>query len=178
MGGIPIKHWHVIQVVSGQEEKIIKIINQENYHAFIPKQVRIWKRNNNKIRKILPLFRGYVFIETNEALHNFLTFLNIYVKPVKGFIRLLRYENLEVDTVLPHERAWIESYCDKQFVIEPSIAYIEGDRIVITEGPLMGHESEIKKVNRHKRTVEVELLMFDQIQRITLDCEVVSKIQN
>ena len=97
---------------------------------------------------------------------------------MKGFIRLLRYENLEVDTVLPHERAWIESYCDSKFVIEPSTAYIEGDKIIITEGPLMGHESEIKKVNRHKRTVEVELLMFDQIQRITLDCEVISKIQN
>ena len=178
MEGVTIKHWHVIQVLSGQEEKIIKIISQEKYHAFIPKQVKIWKRNNLKIRKVLPLFRGYVFIETNETLHDFLTFLNIYVKPVKGFIRLLRYENLEVDTVLPHERAWIESYCDDKFVIEPSIGYIEGDRIIITEGPLMGHESEIKKVNRHKRSVEVEHVMFDQIQRITLDCEVVSKKQN
>jgi transcriptional antiterminator NusG len=164
--------------VGGQEDKIIALINHNDYHAFTPKQIRIWVRKGLKIRKSVPLFRGYVFVETNEDVIDFLTYLNIYIKPVKGFIRLLRYENNQIETVLPHERNWIESLCNDQFVIEPSLAFIEGDRIRIIEGPLMGHESEIKKVNRHKRSVEVELTMFDQIQRITLDCEVIQKIQN
>lgn len=168
----------MIQVVSGQEDKVIALIQQEHFHAFTPKQIRIWIRKGQKIRKYVPLFRGYVFIETNQDVFEFLTYLNIYVKPIKGFIRLLRYENREIDTVLPHERSWIESFCNDKFEIEPSIAYIVGDHIRIIEGPLMGHESEIKKVNRHKRCVEVELTMFDQIQRITLDCEVIEKIQN
>lgn len=178
MGGTVIEHWHVIQVISGQEDRIISLINQDNYHAFTPKQIRIWLRKGEKIRKYVPLFRGYVFVETNEDIIDFLTYLNIYVKPVKGFIRLLRYKNREIDTVLPHEKSWIKSFCNDRFEIEPSVAYMEGDRIRIIDGPLMGHESEIRKVNRHKRIVEIEINMFDQIQTITLDCEVIEKIQN
>lgn len=154
------------------------MIFQENFHAFTPKQIRIWLRGGIKIRKSIPLFRGYVFIETNENSNEFQTYLNRYVKPLKGFIRLLRYEDKEIDTVLPHERVWIEKFCNDKYIIEPSIAYIIGDHIRVIDGPLIGHENEIKKVNRHKRSVEVEVVMFDQISRITLDCEVIEKIQN
>lgn len=168
----------MIQVISGQEEKIVKLIDQERFHAFIPKKVKFLIRKGVKIRVYEPLFRGYVFVETDADALGFQAFLLERVKPLKEFVRVLRHREQDLETVYPEEKAWILKYCDRQMVIEPSIGYIEGDRILITEGPLVGQEHLIKRVNRHKRWVEVELMMFDQIQRLQLSCDIIQKLQD
>ena len=52
---------------------------------------------------------------------------------------------------------------------------IEGAKIIVTRGPLMGKEGYIKKVDRHKRKARLELEMFGRMQEIVVGLEIVEK---
>lgn len=171
-----MKNWHVIQVIGGSEEKVINRIQHEDFHAFLPKRIRIQRRQGANVKIEEPLFRGYVFIETDKSYRSFRLHLHEVIRPVEGFIRLLKYDNEGLETILPEERQFIECFCDKQKVVQPSIGFIEGEKVVISEGPLLGQESAIKRIDRHKRTAELELTLFGQPQRVIVSLEVIEKV--
>ena len=59
--------------------------------------------------------------------------------------------------------------------MEISTGYKEGDRVVITEGPLVGLESRIKKVNRTRRTALLEVNLLGEVREITIGLRVLNK---
>jgi len=175
-GGIPIQNWHVIQVLGGKEDKIIDKVNlTEECRAFTPKRVKILRSEGKTIKISEILFKGYVILETDLNYIDFKKLLFEYVKPLQGFVRLLEHDRVGTETILPLERKFIEQYTNHERVIEPSIGFIQGDKVIITEGPLIGHESDIKRIDRHKRTAELELSMFGRSQTIHVSCEIISK---
>ena len=176
-GGGTIKHWHVIQVLGGTEDRFIKQIQHDRYVAFVPKKTKVFKRKDVLKKVEEPLFRGYVFVETDEDHLCFLYHLNDHIKPVKGFLRLLRHDRSIEETVLPHERAFIEKFTNHRKVIEVSIGVIVGDKVIVTEGPLMGMESMIVRVDRHKRTAYLEVDFFDRIQTVEVGLNVIQKVE-
>ena len=93
---------------------------------------------------------------------------------IEGCVRILKYKD-DVEALYPHERMFIERFVNKDKVIDSSIGFIEGDHIRIIEGPLVGNESLIKKINRHKRTALVEITLFGELQSIELSCEIIAK---
>ena len=56
------------------------------------------------------------------------------------------------------------------------IEVIEGDKIRIVDGPLMGIQSEIKKVNLHKRTVTVEFELCNRTIEAKVGINIITKI--
>ena len=52
---------------------------------------------------------------------------------------------------------------------------IEGDRVIVTKGPLKGKEAMIRKIDRHKRKVWLEMKMFGKIQKVEAGLEIVAK---
>lgn len=58
----------------------------------------------------------------------------------------------------PEERQWVEDHTQKgNRVIPMSMAYKEGDRIVVTDGPLVGQEGRIVRI---KRSASLAFLEF------------------
>ncbi len=170
-----MKHWYIVQVFRGQEDFFInRFINHEDYEVFTPKQVQLLKRKESLIKVIRPLFPGYIFIETDKEFKEFRKFYQEFMSIIDGCIRIIKYKD-DVEALAPHERAFIERFIDKKKVIDSSIGFIEGDRIRIIEGPLIGNESLIRKINRHKRTALVEVTLFGEIQTIELSCEIIAK---
>lgn len=56
------------------------------------------------------------------------------------------------------EREWIDSYTKKgERVVPMSMAYKDGDRVVVTSGPLVGHEWQIVRINRSKSVAHLEM---------------------
>ena len=53
---------------------------------------------------------------------------------------------------------------------------IVGDRVTITEGPLAGYESYIKKINRHKMEAVVQIEMMNAPRDVTVGLEIVKKL--
>lgn len=92
-----------------------------------------------------------------------------------GFVRLLERDHIGTQSIYPHERSFIESFTNNQHIIETSTGFIEGDKIIITEGPLVGHESQIKRIDRHKKIAELDISMFGQIRKIKVSCEILTK---
>ncbi|MCX8131472.1 MAG: hypothetical protein N3I35_15440 [Clostridia bacterium] len=48
----------------------------------------------------------------------------------------------------------------------------------VTTGPLQGRESIIRKINRHKRRAEIELMWFGDLRQVSVALEIVCKIRN
>ena len=60
-------------------------------------------------------------------------------------------------------------------MVEPSYGFIEGDQVVITKGPLVGFEAQIKKLDRHKRLAYVEVHLMGRTKLIKVGAEIVRK---
>jgi transcriptional antiterminator NusG len=55
------------------------------------------------------------------------------------------------------------------------VGVIEGDRIIVTKGPLQGFESLIKKIDRHKRKATIEITLMGLPLAVDVGLEVISK---
>ena len=168
------KHWYVVQVYRGQEDNFIQRLNNEDYEVFTPKQTQLFKRRDRVIKTMIPLFPGYIFIATDKDYVSFRKYYQQSIYILDGCVKILKYKD-EVEALYPHERQFIERFVNKDKIIDASIGFIEGDLIRIIEGPLIGNESLIKKINRHKRTALVEITLFGEIQSIELSCEIIAK---
>ena len=62
------------------------------------------------------------------------------------------------------------------YCIQESIGYVEGDKVIIKSGGLMGSESRIKKINRHKREAVLEINILGDMRQVIVALEIIKKI--
>ena len=138
--------WYVIQVRTGMEEEIRqqceRVIEKEILeHCFIPycEQMKRYQGQWHKERKIL--FPGYVFLvsEDEEQLYHCL-------KKVIGLTKLIG-TGREVVPLAEDEVDLLMEFGKEEQIVAMSEGIIEDDRVVVTSGPLKGHEGMIRKVD-------------------------------
>ena len=182
--------WYVLHVRFNKEHRVVESFQHAfeqkgiayELQAFCPESEHFYKSKQSQTlgRKYIkrPLFPGYVFVETNMPAKEFrMTFFNVFYNSA-DIIRLLRYGDSDEIALKKEERQRLEFLFKGKRAIEHSIGYIEGDKIIITGGGLIGLEGFIKKINRHNRTADVEINMFNQRQNIKVALEIVSKSNN
>lgn len=82
------------------------------------------------------------------------------VRGVSEFTRLLTMGESFVP-LDDADRAWLSAFTTADDrAIPMSMGVVEGDRIVVTQGPLMGHEGWITSVNRRKSLAFIQVEMF------------------
>ena len=166
--------WYVIQVMVGEEQKTVdmcKIIVKgiDNHEFFVPESDRM-KRFHGEWHKIRrPMFPGYVFISTDMV-----DDLYEELRKVPKLTKLLGTDHT-VTPISEREEKLIKSMTNKQHIAEMSIGYIEGDKLVIQEGPLVGMEAFVKKIDRHKRIAILTVTMFGNSTDVTMGLEVLRK---
>ena len=57
-----------------------------------------------------------------------------------------------------------------------SVGVMEGDRIIVKEGPLVGMEGKIKKIDRHKRMAILEVELVNRVSEMKVGLEIVEKM--
>ncbi|MFD3155943.1 antiterminator LoaP [Haloimpatiens sp. FM7330] len=166
--------WYVLFVNTNQEEKVKKILEREvgDEYKFIVPTRELKERKDGKWHKVRrKLFPGYVLIKgvmNVEAYYKF--------KKVPGIIKLLRNED-EVLTVDEKELKVLKILIDNESNnIGISTLYKENDKIKITEGPLVGLEAQIVKVNSRKGRAKVSLSFMNEERIVELGVDVVKKI--
>ena len=171
-----MKNWYVLFVKSRNETKICEALLRENYDAFIPMKEVIFKRAGmmERVKKIM--FPSYVFVETDEDYVTFNENLKGIKTRVSGIVRNLKYDNEGTAPLTEPEIQLLSGLLGKKRVMEHSIGVIEGDRIIITEGPLMGFESQIVHIDRHKRQATLELDILGNKTTTKVSLEIISKI--
>ena len=98
------------------------------------------------------LLPGYVIAVTNDPWS-----LAHAMRAIPAYAKLLvmgeTYVPLSAD-----DRSWIERWTRRgERTIPISLAHKEGERIVVTDGPLVGREGMIVRVNRRRRVAHLEI---------------------
>jgi len=74
------------------------------------------------------------------------------------------------------EYAFLNKFLNDEKFVEMSHGYIKGTSIIITDGPLVGLEGLIKKVNRHKMEATIEAFFFGSMREVTVGLEIITRL--
>ena len=166
---------YVLQVPGGQErcaEELAQRLPKDVISScFIPvREVKKRRGGEWKTEQEL-LFPGYLFVETNEP-----ELASERLRELPLFMRVLADVGGEFLPLSDDETSWIRSLTtERSHVVEMSEGVIEGDRVIVTQGPLKGREAWITKVDRHKRLAWLDMRMFGRTKSIKVGLEIVSK---
>lgn len=176
-----MSNWFVFYVQTGAEYKacefLNKLFNQEESVAFVP-QVEIVIKNSKSIRKELrPMFPGYVFTDSILDEKIFVDRAYTYARFSSCIFYLLGDGNINYLKLSGDEKRFLLSFCNNEYIVEDSKGFIVGDKVFVTSGPLKGMETAIKKINRHKKRAEIELMWFGDLRQVSVALEIVSKVE-
>lgn len=168
-------NWYVLHVATGVEERILKsikqILNAWSYEScFVPFCEKLYKKEGRYVSIKKPLFPGYLFI-----ISDYIDEISQRLCDFAGYIRILGMSGSFV-CLDKYEVEAFKCLADQNYNISVSRGFITGDQIVVTEGPLIGQEGLIKKIDRHKRTAFVEMPFLGKTTYVRVPLEIVSKI--
>lgn len=168
---------YVLFVMGRREQRIKEYINAYTSHeAFVPVKVTLMKRKSILLKQEQMLFPSYVFVRSALDAQAFKVFTQNHLVPLSGFIRLLIYRENGVSTLSSEEVKYLQPFFANKGVLEHSRGFIEYDQVVVTEGPLMGLESQIKHIDRHKKLAIVAIPLFNEIKEVKVSLEILSKV--
>ena len=175
--------YYVIQVKTGKEQQAIEDIlknkpDDASFDVFSPYR-KSFRKCKGVMREVVErCFPGYIFVETNDVQR---LFKQLYFTP--GFQRLLGRE-AETENFVPldkDESRMIDilySVNNNRITEISNIEVKEGETIRVLDGPLVGLETQIKKVNLHKRTVLVEFMMCGRLVTAPIGINIITNIIN
>lgn len=166
--------WYAIQTTTGQENQTItvcKTLIEETLlqGIFYPKTEMMKRYEGAWHKEMKPMFPGYIFAVTDQPEELYMEFLK-----VPKLTKLLGTDNVPV-ALSEAEVMLLRKVTNQEHVAEMSVGVIEGDQLIVKDGPLMGIEGLVKRINRHKRLAVVEVEMFGRMVEMTLGLEVVEK---
>lgn len=167
--------WYVVQVRSGTEHNIRiqcnkKIPDTIMERCFIPYYEEKKKQNGswNTLQKIL--FPGYIFMITEDVEKLF-----FHLKTIEGMTKLIGTGN-DIIPLTEEEIIFLQRLGGDEQIVSMSEGIIEGTQVIITSGPLMGMESLIQKIDRHKRKAWLDLELFGRMQQVEVGLEITRKV--
>ena len=168
-------NWYVIQVKTGNEEKIKdicqRLISKDVLQeCFIPKTKRVRKVRGIFYEREEILFKGYVFMIT-DAIDD----LYQCLKLIPELTKVLGNDGSNILPILKEEVIFLLKFGKQDHIVDMSKGYIIGSKIMILTGPLVGNEGIIRKIDRHKRIAYIEVKLIDQITTVKVGLEIISK---
>lgn len=165
---------YVIQVAGGRERTGADLLRRHAAdvleECFLP-TFELMRRKDGVWRKVRELlFPGYLFVKASDSER-----LAARLRGVPVFMRILGNDD-SFTPLAPDEVAWLEAFTTaRTHVVEMSQGVIEGDTIVVTDGPLKGREALITKIDRHKRLAYLDMRMFGRSKSVRIGLEIVRK---
>ena len=166
---------YVIQVVGGTEERVrtlvTRLLSDLVDECFVPRREVLRREGGAWVSRRETLFPGYLFVSTGQVQQ-----LSERLGRVPAFTRLLGKSDERITPLSPDEVAWLDALLEPvSKVLEMSTGVIEGDRVIVTDGPLRGHEGLISKIYRNKRVAYLDMHMFGRTKSIKVGLEIVRK---
>mgnify|MGYP001133197006 CR=1 FL=1 len=168
--------WYILFVKTGCEEKVAGVLNekmdQEKSRAFTPRKKIIFRRKGVDHIYQEILFPGYVFIETEKTFRELSREVQYLVSSLKVVYRFLHYADPRQAALHEEEKKEIMAMCGGDLCLGNSKGIIEGGRIKILSGALVGKEAAIKRIDRHKRQAVIEMMLFGETREIVVALEI------
>lgn len=189
---------YVMFIVAGQELPVVEALDKFFEHVkkrcektdgihheitpFVPHEEKFFRRKNKESGrsessyKYVPMMPGYVFIETTMPEDKFAIETAEFIRSSSNMIRILKYGDSQKSAVVQEEKKILELLFKDSKQLGRSIGYVVGDKIIIIDGALKGHESLIKKVNRHNREARLELEFMGEKVYVRVPLEIIAKM--
>jgi len=166
---------YVVQVQSGRERRAKLLIQRmlpEGLvdEVFVPTYAKQVKRAGEWREEKFLLVPGYLYLSTVS--------IDAVVQQLRSVPALTRVLGTEARFVplSEDEIVWLDELTNPgQRTVGISTGVIEGDEVRIVSGPLKGHEALIKRINRHRRTAEIEFRILGRATRVRVGLEIVRK---
>ena len=166
--------WYVLWTSTSREENTRQMINTYADPALysrcaIPYRLkRHWYKGKSRLVKLI-LFPSYVFVETDR-----ITEFADNIKWFPGFNVVLHMDDLYCP-IQKHEEYFLTKLLSDRDIIDISEGYMEGDKVHITAGPLLGQEGHIKRINRRQGVAILELNLFHRLTEVSLGLDLIEK---
>ena len=169
---------YVMHVATGREQATVaaleRVLGEGQRSRFFVPRFQFQKKIKGSWQLVEELLTpGYVYLQASTL---DIEELSKTIKQAPPFAQVLAHNG----TFIPldaDEEQWLQALTGATHVVEPSIGVAEGDRVVITAGPLVGLENQIKKIDRHKRLAYVEVRLLGRTKTIKVGVEVVRKTE-
>lgn len=172
-----------IQVRSGREDAYVELFSKTRPEQSIPnipsihniKKKMQTRRKGKAISLMSCLFPGYLFFQTSEAAPS--PALIVSMRQTKYFMRFLpATENIQ--PLGEKDAQIIRKFISFGKEIGPSlVVFDENKRIRVIEGPIMGLEGRIVKVDRRKRIAKICLDINDSPLFFNLSFDVLETVK-
>ncbi|HOE09111.1 MAG TPA: antiterminator LoaP [Treponemataceae bacterium] len=170
-------NYFTAQIKTLKEEDYIKrlqdllLFRAEKQRFIFPKKLMPVRRKGKEIKEMMPLFPGYIFIETEEIdteLYNIMRY-------TPNFYRFLP-DNKEKHCLSGKDLSLIKHFMSFGEIIESSkVFFDENERIIVAEGPLKGLEGFIIKVDRRKKRARIRVEIAQNSITLDLAFDVITK---
>jgi transcriptional antiterminator NusG len=173
-------NYYAIQVKTRSEDKFIKLLNAHhpeiNLPIHFPKRL-LDIRKAGKIKPSTPaVFPGYLFIEAanDEEIRSF----QWEFRRTEGFYRFLK-SNRDITQLADRDLELVLHFINNAGPVagRSKVYFNENSRIVVVDGPLMGLEGRIIKVDRRKGRAKIKLDLYNDSFSIDLAFEVIGSLE-
>ncbi|MDR0443813.1 MAG: antiterminator LoaP [Treponema sp.] len=173
-------NFYAIQVKTRAENRFIKLFRAMHPEINLPihfPQRRLDIRKGGQVKhSTSAIFPGYLFIEAScdeEVLSHQWDF-----RRTEGFYRFLR-SNQEIVPLADSDLELVLHFINNagQIAGRSRVYFNENSRIVVVEGPLMGLEGRIIKVDKRKGRAKINLDLYDDTFSIDLAFEVIGALE-
>lgn len=152
------ERWYALRMPEGREtdlcEELKRLLPKSVLtDAFVLRKERWMKRGGTWFLEPVEMYRGYAFAISADA---------------AGLAKALSRLTLPVELVGTEIRSWAplsdaaadwySDAMDASHVIRSSTAVIVDGALHVTEGPLVGQEARISKIDRHRRRCQVTVI--------------------
>jgi transcriptional antiterminator NusG len=173
-------NYYAIQVRARTENKFIKLFRALHPEISFPihfPQRRLDIRKSGRIKTSLSaVFPGYIFIEA-ESDEEILA-CQWEFRRTQGFFRFLK-SNQEITPLADRDLELVLHFIKNSGPVagRSKVYFNENSRIVVVEGPLMGLEGRIIKVDRRKGRAKIKLDLYNDSFAVDLAFEVIGSME-
>lgn len=162
--------WYVVQVMTGKEKDIKECIIAKGIKALVPSKEMKERKNGKWNYLIRVIFPSYVFVLANEI------DAKVYysIRAIPGIIKFLRDENGPIP-IQEDEANYILKLAQNGEPLGISEVYTEGNKIVVSSGPLIGLEGKIIKIDARRFRAKVDITLMGEPRCIELPVNVIKK---
>lgn len=139
-------NWYLIEVEKGQEESITEMLNhEEQFSAYFPKVQKHFRIHGEDSFGERALIAGCILLETDLSL-----------KQVSDLFVHREIQIRSFEVLNDHDVLLLKRFFGNEWLMKMSRGVIVDGITKIIEGPLVGEEAHIKKINRHKRFCQLD----------------------
>lgn len=172
-----MKKYFVLQVRASSEKKFIEKfyllndISKDECELLFPERQLTIRRQGQILKDLQPIFPGYIFLKVDDLTEELIALF----RKMDGYIRFLPCTP-NAKPLYGNDLDIVVSFTSFGQTLGVSKVYFnENDRIVVTEGPLLGFEGNIIKVDRRKKRVKIKLTFANNDFTVDLAFEDVGK---